>query len=109
MVDSGQAVDINGIPNKPLVKLLKELFRSLKLKEDRRLFLLPPNRPPTLEVVSQFLHASAKPIKTIHHGAQNNLQSSSVDQDFVKNKNTDEQHDEESPKKCEASAPPRRR
>lgn len=108
MVDSGQAVDINGIPNKPLVKLLKELFQSLKLKEDGRLFLLPPRRPPTLEVVGQFLHAPAKPIKTSHHGEQNNSQSTSLDQDFVKNKNADQHHDEESPK-CEASAPPRRR
>ncbi|KAM0902912.1 hypothetical protein ACQ4PT_018980 [Festuca glaucescens] len=61
MVDSGEGIDISGISDKPLVKRLKKLFRSLKLKESTNgAYLLPPKSVPTLDVVGPALPGSAK-------------------------------------------------
>ncbi|XP_051226034.1 uncharacterized protein [Lolium perenne] len=61
MVDSGEGIDISGISDKPLVKRLKKLFRSLRLKESANgAYLLPPKSVPTLDVVGPALPGSAK-------------------------------------------------
>ncbi|KAK9107673.1 hypothetical protein Syun_023684 [Stephania yunnanensis] len=52
MVDYGQAVDIRGISDRVLVKQLKKLFASLRLKSSvTGVYLLPSKAHPTLEVV----------------------------------------------------------
>ncbi|XP_048559446.1 uncharacterized protein LOC125543390 [Triticum urartu] len=61
MIDSGEGIDISGISDKPLVKRLKKLFRSLKLKESANgAYLLSAKGVPTLDVVGPVLEASAK-------------------------------------------------
>ncbi|KAL5581995.1 hypothetical protein UlMin_014437 [Ulmus minor] len=59
MIDNGQAVDIKGISERALIKHLKKLFLSLSLKETGdKVFLLPSNVPPTLEVVAPLLQST---------------------------------------------------
>jgi len=61
MIDSGEGIDISGISDKPLVKRLKKLFRSLKLKESANgAYLLPPKSVPTLDVVGPALIGNAR-------------------------------------------------
>lgn len=61
MIDGGEGIDISGISDKPLVKRLKKLFRSLKLKESSNgAYLLPPKRVPTLDIIGPILSGSAK-------------------------------------------------
>ncbi|KAM0825634.1 hypothetical protein ACQ4PT_069423 [Festuca glaucescens] len=61
MIDSGEGIDISGISDKPLVKRLKKLFRSLQLKESANgAYLLPPKSVPTLDVVGPALLGSAR-------------------------------------------------
>ncbi|GAB2271942.1 hypothetical protein Dimus_006770 [Dionaea muscipula] len=56
MIDNGQAVDIKGISEKLLIRHLKKLFLSLKLKENGDgVFLLRSNARPTLEIVGPLL------------------------------------------------------
>ncbi|KAG6626861.1 uncharacterized protein LOC122295425 [Carya illinoinensis] len=58
MVDDGQAVNIRGISERSLIKHIRMLFLSLKLKEDGdRVFLLPEKALPTLEVVGPLIHS----------------------------------------------------
>ncbi|XP_052110398.1 uncharacterized protein LOC107467736 [Arachis duranensis] len=64
MIDDGQAVDIKGISEKSLMKHLKKLFLSLKLKENGdRVFLLPSRAHPTLDVVGPIIHSFMDPMK----------------------------------------------
>ncbi|GJN40333.1 hypothetical protein PR202_gb29538 [Eleusine coracana subsp. coracana] len=61
MIDSGEGIDISGISDKPLVKRLKKLFRSLRLKESASgAYLLPQKNVPTLDIVGEVLLASLK-------------------------------------------------
>ncbi|KAF0916613.1 hypothetical protein E2562_007897 [Oryza meyeriana var. granulata] len=61
MIDNGEGIDISGISDKPLVKRLKKLFRSLKLRESSNgAYLLPPKTVPTLDVVGSVLVASGE-------------------------------------------------
>lgn len=61
MIDNGQAVDINGLSERSLVKHLKKLFLSLSLKENSdKVFTLPSNVRPTLEVVGPLLPTSTE-------------------------------------------------
>ncbi|CAO2170196.1 unnamed protein product [Urochloa humidicola] len=61
MIDSGEGIDISGISDKPLVKRLKKLFRSLRLKESASgAYLLPPKNVPTLDIVGPLLSESSK-------------------------------------------------
>jgi len=61
MIDTGEGIDISGISDKPLVKRLKKLFRSLRLKESATgAYLLPPKNVPTLDIVGPLLLASSK-------------------------------------------------
>ncbi|GAB2251938.1 hypothetical protein Droror1_Dr00004785 [Drosera rotundifolia] len=56
MIDNGQAVDIKGISEKLLIRHLKKLFVSLKLKENGDgVFLLRTNARPTLEIVGPLI------------------------------------------------------
>ncbi|XP_040997484.1 uncharacterized protein LOC121243433 isoform X1 [Juglans microcarpa x Juglans regia] len=58
MVDDGRAVNIRGISERSLIKHIRVLFLSLKLKEDGdRVFLLPEKALPTLEVVGPLIHS----------------------------------------------------
>ncbi|XP_040998630.1 uncharacterized protein LOC121244568 [Juglans microcarpa x Juglans regia] len=62
MVDDGQAVDIKGISERSLIKHIKRLFLSLRLKENgHRVFLLPSKARPTLEVVGPLIRACMEP------------------------------------------------
>jgi hypothetical protein len=49
MIDSGQAVDISGLPNKGLVVLLKKLFCALELCVSAGTHLLPQGAEPTMK------------------------------------------------------------
>ncbi|CAK9309646.1 unnamed protein product [Citrullus colocynthis] len=56
MIDDGQAVDISGISARSLTKHLKKLFVSLNLEESQeKVFLLPSNVRPTLEVIGPLI------------------------------------------------------
>ncbi|KAL3737071.1 hypothetical protein ACJRO7_025920 [Eucalyptus globulus] len=71
MIDSGQAVDINGISERLLVRHLKQLFHSLDLEEKDGVFLLPPSSCPVLQAVGPLIEA--------HMGhKEENLQQSEV-------------------------------
>ncbi|KAH7650885.1 DnaJ domain-containing protein [Dioscorea alata] len=62
MLDNGQGVDLRGISDKSLVKLLKKLFQSLNLDQNKKgVFLLPPLSVPTLEVIGSTLRSYLKP------------------------------------------------
>ncbi|KAH7681445.1 DnaJ domain-containing protein [Dioscorea alata] len=62
MLDNGQGVDLRGISDKSLVKLLKKLFQSLNLDQNEKgVFLLPPLSVPTLEVIGPTLRSYLKP------------------------------------------------
>lgn len=81
MIDSGQAVDINGITERLLVRHLKQLFHSLDLAEKDGVFLLPPNSRSVLQVVGPLIEAH------IEH-KEENLQQSEV----VKNSQLEPNH-----------------
>ncbi|KAI6689659.1 hypothetical protein NL676_026487 [Syzygium grande] len=83
MIDSGQAVDINGITERLLVRHLKQLFHSLDLAEKDGVFLLPPNSHSVLQVVGPLIEAH------IEH-KEENLQQSEV----VKNSQLEPSHRE---------------
>ncbi|XP_074561431.1 uncharacterized protein LOC141817696 [Curcuma longa] len=56
MIDSGQGVDVGGISDKLLVKLLRRLFQSLNLKKnDYDIYLLRQKGIPTLDIVGPIL------------------------------------------------------
>ncbi|CAA6661270.1 unnamed protein product [Spirodela intermedia] len=88
IIDSGQAVDVRGISDKSMVKLLKKLFFSLKLKRNEDgVFLLPPDRLPTLDVVGSLLSIKVKPSAVSHSTAASELQAASPEKESVQNKN----------------------
>lgn len=57
MIDDGQAVDINGISERALIRHLKRLFVSLNLKEKSGVFLLPSNGNPVFQTVVSVIDA----------------------------------------------------
>ncbi|XP_072995216.1 uncharacterized protein [Typha latifolia] len=62
MIDNGQGVDVAGLSNKSLLKLLRKLFSSLKLKQSENgVYLLPPMGIPTLDVIGPVLRTHLKP------------------------------------------------
>lgn len=66
MIDDGQAVDINGLSEKSLVKQLRRLFISLKLKEKgHQVFLLPSKASPTLDVVGPVISSHVQSAKEV--------------------------------------------
>ncbi|KAF3443932.1 hypothetical protein FNV43_RR13622 [Rhamnella rubrinervis] len=61
MIDSGQAVDIKGISERSLIKHLEKLFLSLSIRENGdKVFLLPKNVRPTLDVLGPLLNSSVE-------------------------------------------------
>ncbi|CAL9068776.1 uncharacterized protein LOC135628019 isoform X1 [Musa acuminata AAA Group] len=60
MVDSGQGVDVGGISDRSLVRILKKLFQSLRLKRNNGVYLLPPKGIPTLDIVGMTLLSHLK-------------------------------------------------
>ncbi|EHA8590694.1 putative Chaperone protein dnaJ 11, chloroplastic [Cocos nucifera] len=105
MIDNGEGVDISGISNKSLVKLLKKLFWSLKLKQNENgVFLLPQMGLPTLEIVGSLLSSHLK-LGDSHHpnpGSTDRQQSSPSALECKRSRDdTDEMHDkQESPIPC---------
>ncbi|XP_039116047.1 uncharacterized protein LOC120251555 [Dioscorea cayenensis subsp. rotundata] len=75
MLDNGQGVDLRGISEKSLVKLLKKLFQSLNVDQNEKgIFLLPPLSVPTLEVIGSTLRSYLKPKdynEFLNSGSQN--------------------------------------
>ncbi|XP_011038134.1 PREDICTED: uncharacterized protein LOC105135116 isoform X2 [Populus euphratica] len=63
IIDGGQVVDLKGIFERSLIKHLNKLFISLNIKENGdRVFLLPPNVRPSLDVVGPLMiQACAEP------------------------------------------------
>ncbi|KAL4200572.1 hypothetical protein AMTRI_Chr02g254240 [Amborella trichopoda] len=58
MVDGGQAIDISGMSNRFLSRILKQLFISLNLQRNESgVFFLPPKVCPCLEVVGSLFMA----------------------------------------------------
>ncbi|KAL9256787.1 GPALPP motifs-containing protein [Drosera capensis] len=67
-IDNGQAVDIKGISEKLLVRHLKKLFVSLKLKENGDgVFLLRSNARPTLEIVGPLISPQVDEPRSVKH------------------------------------------
>lgn len=61
MIDNGQGVDVGEISDRSLVKLLKKLFRSLKLKRNSNgIYLLPSKGVRTLDIVGSTLCSHLK-------------------------------------------------
>ncbi|KAK6939775.1 DnaJ domain [Dillenia turbinata] len=62
MIDDGQAVDIKELSERSLMKHLKKLFVTLKLKKSGdRVFFLPANVSPTLGVVGPVIRLHLEP------------------------------------------------
>ncbi|XP_031096611.1 uncharacterized protein LOC116000888 [Ipomoea triloba] len=84
MIDDGQAVDISGLSERLLVKRLRKLFLSLKLKQNGDLvFLLPSKACPTLERVGSIIHSHTQ-LQNQHldsSALESNKQSKSPDAD----------------------------
>ncbi|KAK9107669.1 hypothetical protein Syun_023680 [Stephania yunnanensis] len=77
MVDDGQAVDISGISDRALVKQLKKLFASLRLKSSvTGVYLLPSKAHPTLEVVGPVIstYLASQEQQDVHSVAPNHEQ-----------------------------------
>ncbi|XP_042461706.1 uncharacterized protein LOC122045523 [Zingiber officinale] len=67
MIDSGQGVDVGGISDKSLVKLLRRLFQSLNLKKnDYGVYLLRRKGIPTLDIVGPILCPYLKTGDSLH-------------------------------------------
>ncbi|XP_042456468.1 uncharacterized protein LOC122041014 isoform X2 [Zingiber officinale] len=67
MIDSGQGVDVGGISDKSLVKLLRRLFQSLNLKKnDYGVYLLHRKGIPTLDIVGPILCPYLKTGDSLH-------------------------------------------
>lgn len=114
MVDSGQGVDISGIPNSDLVKLLKKLFKSLKLKQnDRGVFVLQPKSIPTSETIGSGLCSYPEPRENLPTKSElpNEKQSPVSDPQNIINKydTNDATQSTEAFVSSESSAPPKRR
>jgi hypothetical protein len=96
MIDNGQGVDLSGISDKSLVKLLKKLFSSLDLEKDRTgVYVLPPKAVPTLDIMSSVLDQYINP-KHPSDGEQINSSKgdqliSSKDEHLVNPKNMPEE------------------
>uniref|UniRef100_A0A1D1ZHX4 DnaJ subfamily C member 14 n=1 Tax=Anthurium amnicola TaxID=1678845 RepID=A0A1D1ZHX4_9ARAE len=90
VVDSGQAVDVRGISDRSMSKLLKKLFRSLKLKQnDDGVFLLAPRRLPTLDVVGSLLSSHVKGSGISHSGSATGVQPASPDKESIQKNEAD--------------------
>lgn len=84
MIDDGQAVDISGLSERLLVKHLRKLFLSLKLKQNGDLvFLLPSKACPTLERVGSIIHSHTQLLNQHldNSALQSDKQSKSPDAD----------------------------
>ncbi|KAI5668291.1 hypothetical protein M9H77_18144 [Catharanthus roseus] len=78
MIDDGQAVDISGLSEKSLVKRLRKLFVSLKLKEKGdNCFLLPSKVRPTLELVGAIIRSHG--LRSQDGNSENKMQSVPAD------------------------------
>ncbi|XAR55632.1 hypothetical protein NMG60_11035763 [Bertholletia excelsa] len=76
MIDDGQAVDISGLSERFLIKLLKKLFQSLNLKESGNLvYLLPPQVRPKLDVVLPIIRSH---IQSEQHQLDHTVQTEDV-------------------------------
>lgn len=65
MIDNGEGVDLSGISDKSLVKLLKKLFTSLNLEKDRYgVYMLPPKAVPVLDIIGSTLDQYINPKHT---------------------------------------------
>lgn len=111
MIDNGQGVDLSGISDKSLVKLLKKLFSSLKLEKDRTgVYVLPPKAVPTLDIMGSTLDQYINP-KHASDSEQNGSKNdhlvninddqliSSKDEQLVNPKNVSEEEPQPAPKK----------
>lgn len=93
IIDSGENIDISGISDKLLVKRLKKLFRSLRLKESASgAYLLPSKNVPTLDIVGSLLLASSnladnksgKPVSPNREALQQaNFDVQNKDKDYI--------------------------
>ncbi|KAK9122429.1 hypothetical protein Syun_020046 [Stephania yunnanensis] len=112
MVDDGQAVDISGISDRTLVKQLKKLFASLRLKSSETgIYLLPSKAHPTLELVGPVIltYLVSQEQQVVHGVAQNHEQSTPSNAQFGKTMNKpDEGKSVESSVNDDLPAPRRR-
>lgn len=94
-LDSGQAVDISGLPNKRLVVLLQGLFQSLNLKKSTGgAFLLPSRARPILERLSWPSISINRPIagtsgEAREHGSESLTPASSMGRNGSDHKSLD--------------------
>lgn len=60
MMDDGQAVDIQGISSKSLLRFLKKLFQSLNLRRTGKgLYVLPKGASPCMEAVGSIIECDS--------------------------------------------------
>ncbi|ONK79163.1 uncharacterized protein A4U43_C01F3570 [Asparagus officinalis] len=113
MIDSGQGVDVSGIPDESLVKQLKKLFVLLKLKRNESgVFLLPELGHCTLDIIGPILcsHLKARDEDLPNSSSPIREQSSKSERESVKNEvDADVARVPESLPKNESPTPPRRR
>lgn len=114
MIDNGQGVDVRGIPNKSMVKHLKKLFLSLKIKQNESgVFWLPPLGQRTLDIIGPVLCLHLK-TRDSNLGNQDNLptgdQFSVSDPELARSEvGTDAARMTDSLGKEDSPCPPRRR
>ncbi|KAF3339972.1 Protein HLJ1 [Carex littledalei] len=96
MIDNGEGVDLSGISDKSLVKLLKKLFTSLNLEKDRYgVYMLPPKAVPALDIIGSTLDQYINP-----KHASDGEQIKSIKDDYLVNAKEDQlinSKDEEEP------------
>lgn len=94
MIDNGEGVDLSGISDKSLVKLLKKLFTSLKLEKDRYgVYMLPPKAVPALDTIGSTLDQYINP----KHASDGEQIKSIKDDQLIHSK--DEEEPQPAPKK----------
>lgn len=78
MIDSGQAVDISGLPNRGLVVLLKKLFSALNLSFSAGTHLLPKGAESTMQRLAPVFTELAATSPAVPAVTRTDMESSAV-------------------------------
>uniref|UniRef100_A0A7N0UBN0 J domain-containing protein n=1 Tax=Kalanchoe fedtschenkoi TaxID=63787 RepID=A0A7N0UBN0_KALFE len=110
MIDDGQAVDIRGLSERALIKILRRLFASLRLKENNDgVYLRPANVKPTLEVVGPLLTGDAGSNENQHGKSASDNDSDSGSEHASDGGKETSANDSKPSCSPEVASPPRRR
>ncbi|WOL11755.1 vitellogenin-1 isoform X1 [Canna indica] len=112
MIDSRQGVDVRGISDRSLVKLIKKLFQSLKLKRNENgVYLLSSKGVPTLDIVGSTLCSHLKTGDSLYRASEvpENQQPSTSDHISKDQADSNDTNLDKAQGKHEVPAPARRR